>query len=44
MRKRTDTRRKTAKTRKKRPVKTIVDPRRSGMLVLMIWTAIALFA
>jgi hypothetical protein len=32
------------KIRKKRPVKVIMDSRRSGVLVLMIWTAIALFA
>jgi hypothetical protein len=41
MRKRTVIRR---KTRKKRAVKTLVEPRRSGTLVLMIWTVIALFA
>jgi hypothetical protein len=32
------------KTRKKRPVRTLVESRRSGVLVLMIWTVIALFA
>jgi hypothetical protein len=41
MRKKTVTRRKPLK---KRPVKTLIEPRRSGMLVLMIWTVIALFA
>ena len=33
-----------SKTRKKRPVKTLIEPRKSGSLVLMIWTIIALFA
>jgi hypothetical protein len=33
-----------SKTRKKRPVKTLIEPRKSGMLVLMIWTIFALFA
>jgi len=32
------------KTRKKRPVKTLIEPRRSGVLILVIWTAIAMFA
>lgn len=41
MRKRPTTAR---KTRKKRPVKTLIESRRSGVLVLMIWTVIALFA
>ena len=44
MRKTMVTRPKVRKTRKKRPVKTLIEPRRSGMLVLMIWTVIALFA
>ncbi|HUQ65229.1 MAG TPA: hypothetical protein VM101_03695 [Flavitalea sp.] len=41
MRKKTNTRR---KTRKKRHVKQLREPRRSGVLILMIWTAIAMFA
>lgn len=41
MRKRPVTRRKTVK---KRPIKTLIEPRRSGTLILMIWTVIALFA
>jgi len=41
MRKRTNTRR---KTRKKRPVRNLIEPRRSGVLILMIWTALAMFA
>jgi hypothetical protein len=41
MRKRTTTRR---QIRKKRSVKTLIEPRKSGALVLMLWTIIALFA
>jgi hypothetical protein len=41
MRKKTITRR---KTRKKRRVKQLIEPRRSGVLILMIWTALAMFA
>lgn len=41
MRKRPTTRRKTVK---KRPIKTLIEPRKSGTLILMIWTVIALFA
>jgi hypothetical protein len=32
------------KNRKKRAIKTLIEPRRSGGLILMVWTAIALFA
>jgi len=41
MRKKTAPRRKSSR---KRPAKTLIEPRRSGMLILMVWTAIAMFA